>query len=291
MKAIIKISFFLLFPIIAFSQKADELRFTDRFGYNYEVYRDSNDFKTRKNVAYPFVREADVMWWKETWEIIDLREKVNLPLYYPIDTLHMRKSFINAVLDGIEHDKFMAFKAPINANSFEFDPNNIFLNAQEIKDISKYDDSFEVEIRTGVTRDTVVTIRWRAEEIKQILVKEVWYFDQKDSRLKCEIIGLCPIREYVFNGLTRRQRMFWIYYPDAREYFSQVPVYNTENDKPLYTYDDLFVQRYFSSYFVKEANVYNDRQISDYVIGREAQLESEKIRKEIFDFEQDLWEN
>jgi hypothetical protein len=63
------------------------------------------------------------------------------------------------------------------------------------------------------------------------------------------------------------------------------------NDKPLYAFDDLFVHRFFSSYFVQEENVYNDRTITDYVIGREAQLESERIKREIFDREQDLWEN
>jgi hypothetical protein len=70
-----------------------------------------------------------------------------------------------------------------------------------------------------------------------------------------------------------------------------VPVYSMNNDRPLYTYDDLFVNRYFNSYFIQEANVYNDRTITDYVTGREAQLESERIKREIFDYEQNLWEN
>lgn len=290
MKAILKISFLLLFPFIGFAQDGS-VRFTDKFGPFHDTYQQENDFTNREYVPYSFVREADVMWHKTTWEIIDLREKVNLPLYYPIDTLHRRKSLINAIIDGIENNQFNAFETPLKNNAFEFDPNNIFLNAQEIKDIGKREEIIPVEIRPGVTRDSLVTIRWRAEEIKQILVKEVWYFDKKDSRLKCEIIGLCPIREYVFNGLPRRQRLFWIYYPDTRPYFATVPVYNPQNDKPLYTYDDLFVNRYFSAYFVQEENVYNDRLITDYVIGREAQLESERIKKEIFDFEQDLWEN
>lgn len=149
----------------------------------------------------------------------------------------------------------------------------------------------EVEIRPGVWDERVVQIRWRPEEIKQVLVKEVWYFSRKDSRLHVEIIGICPIREYEFEGMIRRQRLFWIYYPDTRAYFATVPVYSLTNDKALYSYDDLFVHRYFNSYFVQEANVYNDRMITDYVSGREAQLESDRIKREIFDREQDMWEN
>jgi hypothetical protein len=53
----------------------------------------------------------------------------------------------------------------------------------------------------------------------------------------------------------------------------------------------VFVNRYFRSYFVQESNVYNDRLITDYLTGREAQMESERIKREIFDAEQDLWEN
>lgn len=289
MKAILKITLILLLPLSGFSQ--DGVRFTDKFGPFHDTYQQENDFTNRKNISYPYVREADVMWSKVTWEVIDLREKVNLPLYYPTDTIHGRKSLINVIMDGIANNQFNAFKTPLQNNAFEFDPLNIFLNVDEIRDISKREDLIQIEIRPGVTRDSLVTIRWRPEEIKQILIKEVWYFDRKSSRLHSEIIGICPIREYNFNGMLRRERMFWIYYPDTRAYLATVPVYSTVNDRPLYSYDDLFVNRFFSSYFVQEANVYNDRVITDYVIGREAQLESERIKREIFDFEQDLWEN
>lgn len=40
---------------------------------------------TKKVVPYEFVREADVAWSKRVWRAIDLREKFNHPLYYPLD--------------------------------------------------------------------------------------------------------------------------------------------------------------------------------------------------------------
>jgi gliding motility associated protien GldN len=279
--------FFL--SITGFSQEG--VRFTDKFGPFHETYQQENDFSNRRHAEYAHIREADVLWSKVTWQIIDLREKMNLPLYYPTDTLHQRKSLINAIIDGIEQNQFNAFRTPLNTNAFEFDPQNIFLNVQEIRDIGMREAIVPVEIRPGVTEDELVQIRWRPEEIKQVLIKEVWYFSKKTSRLHSEVIGICPIREYMYEGMLRRQRLFWIYYPDTRPYFATVPVYSMTNDKPLYTYDDLFVHRYFNSYFIQEANVYNDRLITDYVTGREAQLESERIKREIFDREQDMWEN
>lgn len=289
MKTIIRIAFFVMLPLFGFTQGA--VRFTDKFGPFHDTYQQENDFTNRNYAPYQFVREADVVWSKVTWQIIDLREKMNLPLYYPIDDMHQRRSLINVILDGIEQNQFNAFKTPLRNNAFEFDPANIFLNVQELKDVGRREEIIQIEIRPGVTRDSLVAIPWRPEEIKQILVKEVWYFNRRDSKLHTEIIGICPIREYNVNGVMRRQRLFWIYYPDVRPYFATVPVYSMVNDKPLYTYDDLFVYRYFNSYFIQEANVYNDRLITDYVIGREAQLESERIKQEIFDYEQNLWEN
>lgn len=289
MKAIIRIALFILIPLYGLSQEG--VRFTDKFGPFHDTYQQENDFSNREFAQYPFVREADVVWQKITWQIIDMREKMNLPLYYPIDEMHQRKSLIKVILDGIDQNQFNAFRTPLRNNAFEFDPDNIFLSMQELKDVGMREEIVPIEIRPGVTRDSLVSIRWRPEEIKQILIKEIWYFNRRDSRLHVETIGICPIREYVVDGLMRRQRLFWIYYPDARPYMATVPVYSMNNDRPLYTYDDLFVNRYFNSYFIQEANVYNDRTITDYVTGREAQLESERIKREIFDYEQNLWEN
>jgi gliding motility associated protien GldN len=42
---------------------------------------------TKKVVPYEFVREADVAWSKRVWRAIDMREKFNHPLYYPLDDL------------------------------------------------------------------------------------------------------------------------------------------------------------------------------------------------------------
>jgi hypothetical protein len=50
------------------------------------------------------------------------------------------------------------------------------------------------------------------------------------------------------------------------------------------------LQRRFSGYIYRESNVYDNRAIMDYALGRDALYESERIHNAIFDFEQDLWE-
>lgn len=40
---------------------------------------------TKRMIPYEYVREADVVWSRRVWQYIDLREKINLPMYYPLD--------------------------------------------------------------------------------------------------------------------------------------------------------------------------------------------------------------
>lgn len=42
---------------------------------------------TKRMIPYEFVREADAIWSRRVWESIDLREKINHNLYYPLDEM------------------------------------------------------------------------------------------------------------------------------------------------------------------------------------------------------------
>lgn len=45
----------------------------------------SEHIPTKRLIPYEYVREADVVWSKRVWQYIDLREKINHPLYFPWD--------------------------------------------------------------------------------------------------------------------------------------------------------------------------------------------------------------
>lgn len=82
---------------------------------------------------------------------------------------------------------------------------------------------------------------------------------------------------------------FWIYFPEARHVLVNKEVMNSQNDATGLSYDDIFIQRKFKSYIVKESNP-DDLRIKDYLgDDMERLLESERINKALSDFEQDLW--
>ena len=60
----------------------------------------------RKPIPYVYEREADIMWQKRVWRVIDLREKINHPLYYPDnEDMAKRPSLFHILQDGIQKKK------------------------------------------------------------------------------------------------------------------------------------------------------------------------------------------
>lgn len=249
-----------------------------------------NDIYAKKPMPLVNVREADVFWSKKIWRVIDLREKMNIPLYYPTTQMADRVNLINLLLQGIENGQITPYDAQAD------DDFKIPMSYAQVKGRFGAETRIEKKINfdTGEPEEVEVAGDIRPSEIKQFLLKEEWYFDKQTSTLNVRILGICPVRWYVRDGDTsgqiQRQKVFWVYYPEARPLLATNLALNPYNDARQQSFDDLFIKRMFSSYIVKESNMYNNRDISAYLQGKEAMLESKKIEDKIFNFEQDLWE-
>lgn len=247
--------------------------------------------RDRKPAPLPAVREADVFWSKTIWRIIDLREKMNQDLYYPTREMHGRLSLINLLLKGIKEGQITAYDASTD-NEFKL-PMTFDQVKEAFGAVPKMVERRNFE--TGEMENVKVDQDINPEDIKQIMVKEVWYFDKQTSTLQVRIIGLCPIQEFfrdddVNHDRPLRRKVFWVYYPEIRPMLAKYEVLNPFNDSRSLSFDDIFLLRKFDSYITKESNIYNNRAISQYAQGQYATNESERIKNEIFNFEQDLWE-
>ena len=153
------------------------------------------------------------------------------------------------------------------------------------------DDSLDVNLNPILIKskvdpfDRTTVFKWR--------VKEEVFFDKKRSKMSTRIIGLCPVAENYTNsaGVVQEEyELFWIYYPDFRDILVKTKVSNfTKNNAQKRSYLGILEKRMFSSLITMESNIMN-RQISDYMIGLDALLESERIKQEIFNIEHDMWE-
>jgi len=240
----------------------------------------------KRPVPYRQLREADIMWSKKIWQVIDCREKMNHPLYFPLEgEVDDRRSLMNLFIYGIRNEGLIVYKD------------------DEFKEIMTLDEVLEkldavpktqqvTNPETGELEEREIPGTINYDEMSQYEIKEQWYFDKQHSTMRVRILGICPIRRYVDieTEQARKERTFWVYFPAARHLLANQEVFNRNNDAQRVSFDDLFFQRRFNSYIIAESNVYDNRPISSYMQGVNNLLEAEKIKEELFSIEHDLWE-
>ena len=283
-KAIIVVFLMAILSFISFKIEAQEPIFNELDN----VYVKEH-VANRKPIPYPTIREADIMWSKRVWRIIDLRERINLQMYYPTTQMDDRFNLVNLLLNGILDGKIQAYD-PDNDDEFKV----LMTYERVLKNLGAGKDTTETENPdTGLTEIRIVEaeLKDQTQEVKQFLVKELWFFDRNRSCLDVRIIGICPIREYLKKDDTvGKKRICWVNFNEARPLFARYEIFNQGNDAQRRSFDDLFMSRFFGSYIVKESNIYNNRQIDTYAVGVEAMIESERVKYDIFRMEHDMWE-
>ena len=244
---------------------------------------------TRRMVPYPHLRQADVMWERRIWEVIDIRQKQNQSLYLPLEEIANRKSLFDVIRTGILEDFSITayslgptqeddeFRYPMNPTEVDSVLNPIVLRYKEDLDTGE---KIPVENKEPYTSDDIVAYK----------IKEVWLFDKQRSERYVRIIGLAPVvlLTNADGEVKGKKDLFWLYFPECRWVFANNEVYNLHNESQRMTFDDLFQKRMFSGYVIREDNVFN-REIASYAKGVDALLESEKIKNNLFLMEHDLW--
>lgn len=290
MKRIASTAFLLLISLIAFCQpesdptndpnnvtesgNTDQVRPRDNF-YDRYLYTE------KRPITYDFIHEKDVFWERRIWRLIDIKEKFNHHFGYEKEG----QSFIEILLQHAKAGDITLyftlddeFKSPMTQEDMQ----NIGSSTDTII-------TFEPETFEEITQVVVNDLNPR--DIKKYRLKEVYFFDEEKSSLDVRILGIAPIIDRVDdNGnFLNSGPMFWSYYPELREVLSVHESFNPHNDAARMSWEDIFEMRYFSSFIIKESNVY-DRRIKDYKTNpMDVLLESDKLKEQVFHFEHDLW--
>lgn len=263
---------------------------------------------TKRVVQYAHLREADVMFSKRVWRTIDLREKMNHPLYYPEEAMADRMSLFDVIRYGVFEegsltiydltadfdDKFRFPVKPANGNindpAFIKRLNEFFGTVGQTARLDPETDEFVYDDNGDQIYDSVAEA-YTSRDIIRYEIKEDWFFDKQRSVMDVRIIGISPVvyfRNEETGDIMGPKNLFWLYFPECRYVFQNFFVYNSSNDAMRMSFDDIFWKRQFSSYIHKETNVF-DRQVSTVWDGLDALLESKRIKEEMFKIEHDVW--
>ncbi|MDA9575683.1 gliding motility protein GldN [Flavobacteriaceae bacterium] len=336
-------------PFIAFSQanilnakSPDEIGVTSAYD---EVDSDEEP------LAYGFISDKDVLFSKTIWEEINLDERVNFPMYYPIDTLvvgNERRPLIHFLLKGALNGDYPVYKKDNFKDLLSIEDINrrrkyrqirsgdsdnviglerinneggkeqfLIMNGVDVGEYANKDESlfetdeyneYDAKMEDLIFENNLLSEEEYSEEIfgyadvAKYKIKGVWYFDKRQSDLRYRPIAIAPIvvtpkSKAIMQDINDPNvkpdyiELFWIFYPDARKILHEGLAFNDKNTSKPISFDHLINSRRFSAYIYKEDNVYEDREINDYISENSLMqlIESQRIKEKIRNLEQDMW--
>ncbi|MGB5236699.1 MAG: gliding motility protein GldN [Flavobacteriaceae bacterium] len=249
-------------------------------------------------LPYGYVDDRDILWSKTVWEVIDLDERVNFPMYYPLDTIDIgadRRSLYDVFLKNIKNGKLK----DVYVDSYFTEKRNFGDLEATLKKVDTTDLGYE-QINAGeeLSPEYINQRELTAADIEEYRIKGIWYFDKRQGELKYRLLGIAPVAPDVnfiddesMDPADAKVELFWVWFPSAREILHDAKVFNQRNSAQPLSFDMLLNSRRFNAIIYKEDNVHGDREIRDYIADNALfqLLEADRIKEAIRDREQDMW--
>lgn len=293
MKTLKRISFLFfisLSAVLTYGQGATTEN--DFFNENGEIPANlptSYDMEELAPIEYQNPRADDIYWQKVVYRVLDLRERMNYPLYYPEEPSNDSECLFSIIFKLLNDKKVPAFRFEFTKEFFTKD-NRIDFEEDFLK---KFEVIYKVETdpTTKEKRFLVEEADIPNREVIKYFMKEVWYFDKHSSTFNVKIIAICPVIVTDRGVGIQNFPLFWIPYDNLRPYLVQRQIMITDkNNGARMSIDDLFIKRRFASNLYKESNIQN-RMVLDYnTTPEEVKREQFRIKNDVLNQEQDLWE-
>ena len=256
---------------------------------------DRNLIKDQTPLPYAYIREDDAVYREKIWREIDTREKMNMSFRYSANEDNGNQRFISILFKAIQD-------GPDNGGVTAFDPiDDRFTTPMTVADVAKKVSGGTVEVPIfdslgNQTGTKTVTAEVNLDSFYKFHIKEEVIFDKQTSRLYWRILGIAPVKNVITQAGVNlgETELFWVYYPDLRAILAKYEVYNGKNFGARMSWEELFESRMFYGRIIKSTlDNPNDLYLSQMQGMKDNRilqlLQGEKIKNEIFDYEQSLW--
>ncbi len=111
--------------------------------------------------------------------------------------------------------------------------------------------------------DTLIVVKtnYNSQEITSYIFKEIWTFDKKGNTISKQIIGICPVREYINyqseeNELIYKE-VFWLKYSDYSELFKNKYITKISPSADQ-TYHEFFQKNRYNFEIIEKKDISKD---------------------------------
>lgn len=244
-------------------------------------------------IEYEYMDPRDILWGRYVWEVVDLDERVNFPLYFPVDTMNIgadRRSLYDVLISNVKSGKLNIY-----ADSYFNEKTTLDAISAAISKVDTLDYGYE-QYNAGetISEEYINKRNIQAADIEQYYIKGFWYFDKRQGELKYRILGLAPVApdvNFIGQENSTLVPLFWVWFREAREILYNAKVFNPQNAAQPLSFDHLLNSRRFDGTIFRIDNIMGDRDVKDYISDNAMMqlIESQRLKDEIRNFELDLW--
>ena len=246
-------------------------------------------------------RADDVVWSRVVYRVIDMRDKQNYQLYFPLRPNDEYKSLFRVMLEAII-DGLPVYKK----NSREIKPSfvdSLQLKGTELSKTFAYNDNSDynlLQINPITQQITIENTQYRNYVKNQLkfLIQEIVFFDKHTSRMYTKIMAIAPLYALQPDNIESKESMAyfrgsvlcWFAFDELRPYLAKQYVIPNGNETQRLTFDEFFSQKLYSTYLLGDSNMFN-RMLLEYVVNPDKiRKEQKRIETELMNVEQDIWE-
>ncbi len=246
-------------------------------------------------------RADDVVWSRVVYRILDLREKQNYQMYFPMRPNDEYRSLFRVMLDAV------CKGAPVyKRNPREIVPSfsdSVRLEGEELSKAFAYDNNMDnnLILINPITKQAKIGIDQYNNYVKnqiKFLTQEIVFFDKHTSRMYTKIMAIAPLYAlHPDNTQSKNSFKFfqesvlcWFAFDELRPYLAKQYVIPNGNETQRLTYDEYFAQKLYSSYLLGDSNMFNRMLLEFEVNANKIRKEQNRIETELLNFEEDLWE-